>query len=170
MTGMTVREATLATAITVPHDTPIKDAERLLIESGSSEVYVTDAEGLLIGIVPDYEFIKRHLLSGSTTLLVRHLMSPVSLSLVPSAPLEQAALYLRENIHSRLPVVVNHRVIGQVTRATLLKALAKQTENLLSSTELPEWFSPLADNVIPKPKFLTPKTSRETVTTRETVE
>lgn len=123
----TLREVVLRSPVTVSPTTTIADAERFLIAALASDVYVIDDHERLLGVVPDYEFLKHRLNDGAADETVRSLMCPVAVSLGLNASLDAAARLLRENIRASVPVLEGGRLIGQLCRGNLLRILAEQS-------------------------------------------
>ena len=121
----TVCDVALRAPVTVQPETTLADAEQVLIRSNASDLYVVDAHERLLGVVPDYELLKRRLIGGDSQRPVSSLMSPVTVSLTPGASLECGARLLREHIHASVPIVDRGRLIGQLCRANLLRILAE---------------------------------------------
>jgi len=123
----TVRDAMSTDVATVPRHASVDDAERLLLQSGLDELFVTDEQGLLVGILPDYALLKRRMVAGCQThQTVDSLMSRRFLVIGADSPLTVAGRYLREHVHRRLAVVDGMRLMGQVTRRSVLRLLATQ--------------------------------------------
>lgn len=143
----TVRDIALRTPLSLPPDTTIALAEDHLIQAGAAEIFLTDPEERLLGIVPDYELLKYRLLAGDPAAPISRLMSPVQVALPPDAPLEAAARLLREHVHPSVPIVQHGRLIGQLSRNSLLRILAGETDAPM--TLEPEENRP----AVPAPKF-----------------
>lgn len=116
----TVRDAMSTDVVVTPLHTRISDAERLMLDHGVEELFVVDSEGLLCGVVPDYELLKWRLNPGSEQQRVDMVMSRRFLVIGVDSSLIVAARYLREHIHRRLAVVEERRLIGQITRQAVL--------------------------------------------------
>lgn len=121
----TVRDAMSIDVVTIPRHTSLDAAERLLVEHDLDELFVTNEQGLLLGILPDYALLKCRLAEACPLQqTVETLMSRRFLVIGVDSPLTVAARYLREHIHHRLAVVDDMRLIGQVTRLAVLRQLA----------------------------------------------
>ncbi len=144
--GATVRDAMSTDVVTVPRHTSLDDAERLLIEHGLDELFVTSEQGRLLGILPDYALLK-HRMAGvcQRRPSVETLMSRRFLVIGVDTPLSVAARYLREHIHHRLAVVDDMRLLGQVTRQAVLR---------LMSLDAPDTRSRPEKQPVPRPKML----------------
>ncbi len=124
----TVRDAMSTDVVAATCHTSITDAERLLISHGVDELFIIDDRGLLCGIVPDYELLKRRLSPCTDQKTVEAIMSRRFLVIGADSPLTVAGRYLREHVHRRLAVVEERRLVGQLTRRAALKWLMSHQE------------------------------------------
>ena len=123
----TVRDAMSTDVVTIPRQTSLDDAERLLVDHRLSELFVTSEQGLLLGILPDYALLKYRMADVCQLRpSVETLMSRRFLVIGVDSPLTVAARYLREHIHPRLAVVNEMRLVGQVTRHSVLRRLSAE--------------------------------------------
>lgn len=97
-------------------------AEQLLVTRGVDELYVVDESQQLLGIIPDYVFLRRRLVPDSAVRAVE-IMSTHVVTASPDAPLGEIAARLRMHVHSRIPIVEEGRLIGIVTRRDVLQLL-----------------------------------------------
>lgn len=101
----------------------VMDAELRLIALGVSDLYVITPDGRLTGILPDYEVLKRRLAGDLRSLRVADLMSPAEVQVSSSTTIAELAERMRLSCYRRLPVVDNGRLVGEVTRRSLLRHL-----------------------------------------------
>lgn len=116
----TVRDVMTQDVRTVPCNASLSDIEQILVDEHLSEVFVVDEEGFAVGVVPDYAVLKLHLADCTQPARLEAVMSRRFLVISPDSPLCVAARYLREHLHHRLAVVENRRLIGVVTRTSVL--------------------------------------------------
>ncbi len=133
--------------ITVGPDAQLEDVARTLLSNRISGMPVLDADGKLIGIVSEGDLM-RHVESGTErhrswwlTLLmgrdalaaeyvkeharkVSDVMTRDVIAVKPDTPLGDIATVLERNGIKRVPVVQDGKVVGIVSRANLLQALA----------------------------------------------
>ncbi|WP_437226721.1 CBS domain-containing protein [Planctomicrobium sp. SH661] len=146
--ALTVREVALRTPVAVLPETPIADAEQMLISCTASEIYVTDHDDRILGMIPDQEILKYRLLGGDGQGRVAALMTPVTRYLTPAASLIEGARLLSEIPHSSVPVLDGERLIGQLCRSNLLRILSEQQiEPSMDAHPVPGAY-------LPTPKFL----------------
>jgi CBS domain-containing protein len=142
---MKVRDVMTTEVVTVEPNTPLKDAARLLIENRFSGLPVADGEGRAIGVVSESDLVANmdtvELRSGGLIerLAIRgraeastagDAMTSPAITISPDAHLALAASLITEEGVSRLPVVEDERLVGIVTRADLVQALARSDDAL----------------------------------------
>ena len=133
--------------ISVPPDATIAGAAELMLERGISGLLVVDASGTLCGIVTEGDLLRRDELGTQRrrSWWLRLLASPERqaadftrthgrrvadvmthdvLSVDVNAPLADIVEVMEEHRVKRVPVLEGDRVVGVVSRADLLRALA----------------------------------------------
>ena len=144
---MQVKDIMTTEVITVTPDTLVEDIARLLLDNRISGVPVVDTEGKILGIVSEGDLICRSdidtersrswwltLLSDSRELAAdylkshgtsaRDVMTRYPVTITEDVSIGQAARLLEERRIKRVPVVRDGKLIGIVSRANLLQALA----------------------------------------------
>lgn len=119
----TAAEVLTPTGAIVPVTASVDDAERRLVTLGASELYVLEPDGQLAGVLPDYDLLKRRLGGDGRTPCVGDLMSRVDIRASCATPLRELAMHMRQSGRARIPVVANGRLIGEVTRTSVLRQL-----------------------------------------------
>lgn len=119
-----VRDLMTGNVRTIPSNATLAEAERILIAERLSELFVTDEEGFVVGVIPDYTLVKLHLTDAEPPRGLESVVSRRFLVIGPDSPLSVAARYLREHLHHRLAVVENRQLIGVLTRTRVLEHLA----------------------------------------------
>jgi CBS domain-containing protein len=133
--------------VTVDPDTPIEIVAKLMVERGISAVPVVDDQGRLAGIVSEGDLIRRPELGTerrrswwlafigdrsqlaeayikSHGLLARDVMTTEVVSVDEGTPVAAIAELLEQRRIKRVPVVRGGMVVGIVSRANLVQALA----------------------------------------------
>jgi CBS domain-containing protein len=133
--------------ITVRPATPVAEVARAMVEHRISGIPVTDASGKLVGIVTDGDLYrrielgteKRHdewlrMLTSNRVAaaeyveaharLTRDVMTTAVVAVTPEATLGQIADLFETRRIRRVPVLADGRVVGIVSRANLVQALA----------------------------------------------
>lgn len=99
----------------------IAAARDLMLRWNASETYVVDRHGKLVGVVPDYEFLKAELAGTSANDSVSTLVSTKVESVEADADIATVFSKFREGWCGRIAVTDNGRLIGRLTRAEVLR-------------------------------------------------
>jgi CBS domain-containing protein len=134
---LTVRDVMTDHPRTVPADTPLKEAARLLVRTGIGALPVVDEERHVLGMVSEREVI-RHLLStrvfsgvdvraaiapGTSARSVRDVMSRQVMCVAPEQPIAEVASLMSNKDVDRVPVVREGRLVGFLTRGDIVRKL-----------------------------------------------
>lgn len=144
---MKARDVMVTSVITVKPDTSIQEVARTFVDRHISGAPVLDDQGRLVGIVSEGDLLHRreagtektrswwlHWLTRRETLAgdyvkehalhVVDVMTRDVITAAPEAPLRQIARLLEKNRIKRVPIVENGKVVGIVSRANLVQAVA----------------------------------------------
>jgi CBS-domain-containing membrane protein len=142
---MKVAEIMTRDVITVAPEAPVHAAARLMVDHGISALPVVAGDGAVVGLVSEGDLIVREkpresaawwkLFFQDSERLAREytkahgtsvaeIMSKPVVHVAPDAPIGAAAAIMDELRIKRLPVLADGRLIGIVSRADLIKALA----------------------------------------------
>ncbi len=148
---MLVRDIMTTPVVTVRPETPLKEVARLLVERRISGVPVVDADGRVLGVVSEADFLvreagearsPRHLLwwfvAPRETVQSARLrsttaggaMTSPAITIGPDRPLSEAAALMARSKVNRLPVVEAGQLVGIVSRADIVRAFARSDEVL----------------------------------------
>jgi len=134
---LTVRDVMSDQPRTIPADTPLKEAARLLVRTGLGALPVVDEERHVLGMVSEREVI-RHLLStqvfsgvdvrsaiapGTSMRSVRDVMSRQVMCVAPEQPIAEVASLMSNKDVDRVPVVREGRLVGFLTRGDIVRKL-----------------------------------------------
>jgi len=134
---LTVRDVMTDQPRTVPADTPLKEAARLLVRTGLGALPVVDEERHVLGMVSEREVI-RHLLTtqvfsgvdvrsaiapGTAARSVRDVMSRQVMCVAPEQPIAEVASLMSNKDVDRVPVVREGRLVGFLTRGDIVRKL-----------------------------------------------
>jgi CBS domain-containing protein len=145
---MQVSQAMSTKVITIQPDASIAEAIDLMLGSHVSGLPVVDREGTLVGLLSEGDLLRRAELGtqkprarwievllgpgkAAETYVQTHgrkveeLMTADPIAIAPGADLSEAVDLLNRHKIKRLPVTLEGRVVGILTRADLLRALAK---------------------------------------------
>jgi len=143
--------------VTVKPETTILEAANLMLHHHVSGLPVVDAAGKLVGIVSEGDFIRRSEIgtgrkrgrwlkfivgpgSEAADFVREHgrkiaeIMVPSPLTIREDTPLEEIVELMEKNNVKRLPVVNGDRLVGIVSRANLLQAVASLAREIPDPT------------------------------------
>jgi len=161
---MLVRDVMVAPVITVTPSTTVKEVAELFLEKRISAAPVVESQQRLVGIVSEGDLLhrveagtERHRswwLKGfigddtlaaeyvkSHGLKVSDVMTRRVVTATPETPLHEVAALLEKNAIKRVPILENGRLVGIVSRANLIQAVATARKLLdipLSDTTIRE--------------------------------
>lgn len=144
---MKASDIMVSDVVTVGPDSTIQDVAEILVSKRISGLPVLDPRGKLIGIVSEGDLLRRaesgteherswwlKLLMGRETLaaefvkensrLVRDVMTRDIVTVSPDTPVTEVASILQRNRIKRVPVVSKGKLVGIISRANLVQALA----------------------------------------------
>jgi len=133
--------------VSIGTEASVLEAIRLMLQHKISGLPVVDGEGLIVGIVTEGDFLRRaetgierkrsrwiEFLMGSGRLAAEYVrshgrrvsdvMSPNPVTIDEDTPIAEVVRILEERRIKRLPVVRGRRLVGIISRANLLHALA----------------------------------------------
>jgi CBS domain-containing protein len=150
---MLVRDVMVAPVITVEPSASVQDVARLFLEKQISAVPVLDGKGKLVGIVSEGDLLhrveagterqrswwlqafvhddtlaKEYIKSHSRK--VSDVMTKDVITASPTTPLHGVAASMERNAIRRLPILENGQLVGIVSRANLLQAVASARQLL----------------------------------------
>lgn len=155
---MKARDVMVSAVVTVKPDASVQHVARLLLANRISAVPVVGADDELVGIVSEGDLLRRvevdtdrdgrwwfaHQTAGVRQILaedfvkshsrkVGDVMSRYVITAEPDTPLREIAALFETNQIKRVPIVEGDKVVGIVSRADFLKALASIPERILST-------------------------------------
>ena len=143
--------------ITVTPETTIVEAANTMLQKHVSGLPVTDAAGKLVGIVSEGDFIRRSEIGtqrrrgrllkfilgpgkAATDFVHEHgrkvaeIMTPQPLTITEDTALDEIVELMEKNNVKRLPVIRGDRIVGIVSRANLLQAVASLAREIPDPT------------------------------------
>jgi CBS domain-containing protein len=143
--------------VSVGPDASILDAARLMFQNNISGLPVVDANGSLVGIVSEGDFLRRteigterkrsrwlEVFARSGQLAeeyarshgrrIEDIMTPDPATVTEDTPLDEAVELMERRRIKRLPVVRGRQVVGMLSRADLMHALASLVRETLPPT------------------------------------
>lgn len=124
----TARDLMSSPVRTIPPDTTIEEAHRILLRYGHSGLSVVDTSGELVGIISrrDLDIALHH---GFAHAPVKGYMSKNLKTITPDATLPQIESLMVTHDIGRLPVLEDGKLIGIVTRTDVLRELHEGKED-----------------------------------------
>lgn len=159
---MKARDVMVSPVITVKPSSSVKEVAKTLLEKRISAVPVVDDAGKLVGMISEGDLMHRseagterqrswwlRLMAGDDVLAadyvkahgrkVADVMTRNVITATPDTPLDEIAVLLEINSIKRVPIAKDGRLVGIVSRANLVQAVASMPKGL----EIP-----LSDSVI----------------------
>ncbi|NJL06431.1 MAG: CBS domain-containing protein [Chloroflexaceae bacterium] len=115
---MKAREIMTSNVISVRDDNTVEDAARLLSRYRISGMPVVTKDGVLVGLVTEYDLIAK---SGD---IVRDIMTSNVISISADVEVEEVAHLLTNQRIRRVPVLDNGQLVGILSRADLVRQIA----------------------------------------------
>jgi CBS domain-containing protein len=163
---MKARDVMTSPVITVQPFVSVKDVARVMLQKHISAVPVVDEQGKLVGIVSEGDLMRRPeagtdrhprrwlVLFSEQQLATEYvkahatkvadIMTRYVVTATPDTPVNEIATLLEKNAIKRLPIVHNGQVVGVVSRANLIQALAAEPKSL----EIPVSDSTIRDKLL----------------------
>jgi CBS domain-containing protein len=161
---MNARDVMISSVVCVKPTSSVREAANTLLERRISAVPVVDDQGKLVGIVSEGDLLHRaeagterrrswwlRVLTRDETLAAEYakvhgrkvsdVMTRNVITAGPDTPLHEIAALLEKNAIKRVPIVENGQVVGIVSRANLIQAVASARTHLevpLSDTAIRE--------------------------------
>ena len=132
---VTVRDLMTSQPLTVREQVTVEEATRKLLERAVSEVYVVDEDGRLLGTVSDFALLKARIIQADSQEPVTRFMSRNMVLLNPDMRLDEVTGYFRESCYPRLAVIDGGRVVGQLSRRDVLRAMVVIEEIAMASAD-----------------------------------
>ncbi len=152
-TKMKAHDVMTAPVLTIKPTASVKDAARLFLEHKISAVPVVDDHGKLVGIISEGDLVHRAeigttrhrpwwliLMTGDQVLAtdyikanskrVADVMTRNVITAEPDTPLSEIAVSLEQHRVKRLPILRNGQLVGIISRANLVQAIASSGNKL----------------------------------------
>jgi CBS domain-containing protein len=116
--GRTAGDIMTRGVLTTRRDMPTEEFAKLLAFHNVSGMPVLDEANMVIGIVSEADVLAKR---GAT---VGEIMTPEVVSVTETTPIEQIAALMAEKKIKRIPIIVDEVLVGMVSRADIVRALA----------------------------------------------
>jgi CBS domain-containing protein len=150
----TVREMMDTNPVTIAPDATIDQAIDLLVRMNAGSAYVIEENGLLVGVVTDYELLKARLVKTAGDNCIDCLINRATATLSPETSAIDAALLLRDGRYGRVAVAENGCLIGQLSRNDVLRLLYPLDQSGGDSARVSGNTATPPASVIGKPQYL----------------
>lgn len=146
---MKVKDVMTTGVAAVTPETPVKEVARLLVDRRISGVPVVDAEGVVLGVVSEGDFLLKEARGGTghrtfwsrvrgrephpdieLATAAGDLMTAPAITIDAGQTLHAAAALMARRKVNRLPVVDAGRLVGIVTRADVVRAFVRPDSEL----------------------------------------
>ena len=154
---MNAADVMVTNVITVGLDACLQDVAHLLLTNRISAVPIVDSDGKVVGIVSEGDLMRRaeagtgrrrswwlSLLTGKEVLAAQYVkehsrkvadvMTRDVITATPDTPLQDIANILEKNSIKRVPIIKDGKMVGVVSRANLLQALASLRKQIEGGT------------------------------------
>lgn len=132
---VTVRDLMTTQPLTISELTSVEEATRKILERAACELYVVDDSGRLLGTISDYSLLKARMIQSDSQEPIAKFISRKMLLLTPDMRLDEVAGYFRESCYPRLAVVEDGRIVGQLSRRDVLRAMVVLEEIATASAD-----------------------------------
>jgi predicted transcriptional regulator len=132
---VTVRDLMTTQPLTISELTSVEEATRKILERAACELYVVDDSGRLLGTISDYSLLKARMIQSDSQEPVAKFISRKMLLLTPDMRLDEVAGYFRESCYPRLAVIDDGRIVGQLSRRDVLRAMVVLEELATASAD-----------------------------------
>ncbi len=119
---MIARDIMTSTVATIHPEASAQEAAQLLYQKRISGAPVVDADGNIIGIITEADIISKVNREG---LSVADIMSHEIIAVGEETPVNEIAALLTERKIKRVPVVCEGKLVGIVSRADIVHAVAQ---------------------------------------------
>ncbi|QDT28140.1 CBS domain-containing protein [Gimesia panareensis] len=123
-----VRDLMTQSPVSVPLGTSLQEAARQMIQAESPEVYVTNEQMKLVGVIPEYNFLKQKLQQADMLAPVESIMHVQLETLSPDDDALQHAPLFRDRRNSCMPVTDDGRLVGKLTCRDLFRLMLTLAE------------------------------------------
>lgn len=122
---MLAKDIMTTQVITVPPDTIMRDALRIMVEVGISGLIVTDAGQNVIGVVSERDMMMAYDMLGETKGSIESFVNTRVVSVSPGTPVEEVSRILIQSNVKRVPVMEDRKCVGIISRSDILKFILK---------------------------------------------
>ena len=121
---LTVADLMTQRPVMVSAECSADEAVEILSRHDVCELYVTDKQGRLLGVVPDFELLKVELSGEASDATAEQLMSRSIPVFSPQSDAAEVARLFRDGRYRQFPIVDGGRLVGVITRGDVVRLMA----------------------------------------------
>ena len=116
--------------VCIRKDTPIFEAIRMMANNNITGIPVIDDDSTLVGMLSEQDVLRLlHTYDEEKDRTVNDFMTQPAIHFEENEPLLDVCYCLRDNSIRRVPITLNGKVTGVISRSDILKRILQQWEN-----------------------------------------
>ena len=116
--------------VCIRKDTPIFEAIRMMANNNITGIPVVDDDLILVGMLSEQDVLRLfHTYDDEKDRTVNDFMTQPAIHFEENEPLLDVCYCLRDNSIRRVPITLNGKVSGVISRSDILKRILQQWEN-----------------------------------------
>ena len=146
-TKKTAGDLMIPSVVTVSRDTNVHILARHLLTGQFSGLPVVEEAGEVVGMVTEFDVLRALLEEKDLYLLkAEEIMSAPPVCVTEETPMASILQKMIEHRIIRIPVVRDRKLVGIISRATLLSRLVERTDSLTHALSLCYWCEQVLDD------------------------
>jgi CBS domain-containing protein len=116
--------------VCIRKDTPIFEAIRMMVNNNITGIPVVDDDSTLVGMLSEQDVLRLlHTYDDEKDRTVNDFMTQPAIHFEENEPLLDICYCLRDNSIRRVPITLNGKVTGVISRSDILRRILQQWEN-----------------------------------------
>jgi len=116
--------------VCIRKDTPIFEAIRMMVNNNITGIPVIDDDSTLVGMLSEQDVLRLlHTYDDEKDRTVNDYMTQPAIHFEENEPLLDVCYCLRDNSIRRVPITLNGKVTGVISRSDILRRILQQWEN-----------------------------------------
>ena len=116
--------------VCIRKDTPIFEAIRMMANNNITGIPVVEDDQTLVGMLSEQDVLRLfHTYDDEKDRIVNDFMTQPAIHFEENEPLLDVCYCLRDNSIRRVPITLNGKVLGVISRSDILKCILQQWEN-----------------------------------------
>ena len=117
--------------VCIRKDTPIFEAIRMMANNNITGIPVVEDDQTLVGMLSEQDVLRLfHTYDDEKDRIVNDFMTQPAIHFEENEPLLDVCYCLRDNSIRRVPITLNGKVLGVISRSDILKRILQQWENI----------------------------------------